>query len=152
MIGRSLVPLIHRRVDRVYGEADTVGTELAGHAALFQGHYKIVKNRGPVGDGEWRLYDIFQDPGETTDLAGTEPQRLQRMLSHYHDYAQRNGVLPVPHGYDAQRQVAINGLRSRADRGILVGILLVLTLIPFYLFNRVSSAESAGSDLTSRRP
>ncbi len=30
----------------------------------------------------------------------------------------------------------INGLRMRAGPAILVGILLMLTLLPFYLFNR----------------
>ena len=141
MVGRSLLPLIEGRVNRVYDETDAVGTELGGHAALFQGDYKIVRNRGSVGDGEWRLYDIALDPGETTDLAAAHPARLQRMLSQYHEYAKRNGVLPVPLGYDAQRQVAINGLRNRARPGILVGILLVLTLLPFYLFKRGISAR-----------
>ena len=141
MVGRSLLPLIEGRADRVYDETDAVGTELAGHAALFQGDYKIVRNRGPLGDEEWRLYDIALDPGETTDLSGAHPVRLQRMLSQYDEYAKRNGVLPVPPGYDAQRQVAINGLRSRARPGILVGILLVLTLLPFYLFKRGISAR-----------
>jgi hypothetical protein len=67
------------------------------------------------------------------------PARLQQMLSQYASYAKRNDVLPVAPGYDAQRQVAINGLRSRAGPGILVGILLVLTLIPFFLLNRAVS-------------
>jgi len=141
MVGRSLLPLIEGRVDRVYDEADAVGTELAGHAALFQGDYKIVRNRAPVGDGEWRLYNIALDPGETTDLSRSNSAQLQRMLAQYDDYANRNGVLPVPSGYDAQRQVAINGLRNRARPGILVGILLGVTLLPFLLFRRVSSAE-----------
>jgi len=138
MIGRSLLPLVEGRVDRVYDETDAVGTELAGHAALFQGDYKIVRNRGPVGDGEWRLYDIALDPGETANLSATHPARLQRMLSQYHEYAKHNGVLPMPPGYDAQRQVALNGLRNRARPGILVGLLLVLTLLPFELSRRIS--------------
>jgi len=138
MIGRNLLPLVEGRVDRVYEPTDVVGTELAGHAALFQGDYKIVRNRGPVGDGEWRLYDISRDPGETTDLAGVYPAKLQRMLSQYQSYAKRNGVLPVPSGYDPQRQVAINGPGNRARPGILVGVLMVVTLLFFYLFHRAS--------------
>ena len=136
MIGRSLVPLIGGRVDRVHGPEEAIGYELGGNAALFQGDYKIVLNRGPVGDGEWHLYDIAKDPGETTDLAAAQPQQLQQMLSNYHDYARRNGVLPIPRGFDAQRQVAINGLRERGGAPLLIGILLVLTLLPFYLFDR----------------
>jgi arylsulfatase A-like enzyme len=136
MIGRSLVPLIGGRVDRVYGPEEPIGYELGGNAALFQGDYKIVLNRGPVGDGEWHLYDIAKDPGETTDLAAALPDQLQQMLSNYHDYARRNGVLPIPRDFDAQRQVAINGLRERGDSPLLIGILLVLTLLPFHLFDR----------------
>lgn len=141
MIGRCLVPLVEGRVGRVYDETDAVGTELAGHAALFQGDYKIVRNRGPVGDGEWRLYDIVKDPGETTDLSAVHPARLQSMLSQYHQYAKHNGVLEVPPDYDPQRQVAINGLRARGRPGILVGILLVAALVPFVLFSRFFSGK-----------
>ncbi len=140
MIGRSLLPLLEGRADLVYEESDAVGTELAGHAALFLGDYKIVRNRGPVGDGEWRLYDIVRDPGETLDLSAAQPIRLQRMLARYQAYAERNGVLPVASDYDAQRQVAINGLRNRAGPGILVGVLLALTLLPFFLLYRARSS------------
>jgi arylsulfatase/uncharacterized sulfatase len=136
MIGHSLVPLIEGRTDIVYGEQEAVGFELGGNAALFEGDYKIVMNRGPAGDGEWHLYDISKDPGETTDLAGSMPQRLQRMLSHYHDYSKANGVLPVPQGFDPQRQLVLNGLRLRAGPQILVILLLAVTVLPFYLASR----------------
>ena len=111
---------------------------LRGTPRSFRETTEIVRNRGPVGDGEWRLYDISRDPGETTDLAGVYPAKLQRMLSQYQSYAKRNGVLPVPSGYDPQRQVAINGLGNRARPGILVGVLMVVTLLFFYLFHRAS--------------
>jgi len=137
IIGRSLVPLIEGRAERVYGEGDTIGTELAGHAALFQGDFKIVRNRGPVGDGAWHLYDIVNDPGETTDLAHIQPMRLQQMLARYDEYVERSGVLPVPSGYDATRQIAINGLRERAGPGLIVALLLAATLIPFLVFSRM---------------
>jgi arylsulfatase/uncharacterized sulfatase len=138
--GRSLVPLIEGRAERVYGVDDTIGTELGGHAALFQGDFKIVMNRGPVGDAAWHLYDIVNDPGEATNLAAVQPMRLQRMLSLYDEYAKRNGVLPVPRDFDAQRQVGINGLRGRAGPGLLVVILLLATLLPFFVFSRMTRA------------
>lgn len=136
MIGRSLVPLVEGRADRVHGTNEAIGYELGGNAALFQAEYKIVLNRGPLGDGDWHLYDIAKDPGETTDLAAALPHQLQQMLSNYHDYASRNGVLPVPTSFEAQRQVAINGLRERGGPTLLIGLLLMLTLLPFYLFGR----------------
>jgi hypothetical protein len=113
LIGRSLVPLVEGRADRVYGPNEAIGYEFGENAALFQGDYKIVLNRDPVGDGDWHLYDIEKDPRETTDLAAALPHRLHQMLSNHHEYARLNGVLLVPKSFDAQRQVAINGLRAR---------------------------------------
>ncbi|MEQ8859036.1 MAG: arylsulfatase [Pseudomonadales bacterium] len=133
MIGRSLMPLIEGRVERVYAEDEPVGYELAGNAALFLGDYKIVLNRGPVGDGRWRLFDIASDPGETDDLAGREPERLRRMLQFYESYAAENDVLPVAAAYQQQRQVVINGLRDRFGPQILLLLLSIAVLVPFAL-------------------
>ena len=105
---------------------------MAGNAALFQGDYKIVLNRGPVGDEQWRLFNIAADPGETTDLSSLKPQRLQTMLNLYHQYALDNGVLAVPGDYSQARQIALNGLQSRFAPNILLLLLTVIVTVPFY--------------------
>jgi arylsulfatase len=134
--GRSLVPLINGAQDRIYDPDEPVGYELGGNSALFQGDYKIVLNRGPVGDGKWYLYNIVDDPGETRDLSKSDPKRFQEMLNAYVRYTKENGVLPVPKGFNAQQQVALNGFRERAGPGILIGILLLLIVMPFALYAR----------------
>lgn len=136
MIGRSLVPLIEGETTRVYDDHEPIGYELGGNSALFQGDYKIVLNRGPVGDGQWYLYNIVDDPGETRDLSKSESRRFQAMLSAYNRYTKENGVLPVPKGFNAQQQVALNGLRERAGPAILIGILLLLIVLPFVFYAR----------------
>jgi arylsulfatase/uncharacterized sulfatase len=136
MIGRSLVPLINGEQDRIYGADELIGYELGGNSALFQGDYKIVLNRGPVGDGQWYLYNIVDDPGETRDLSKSEPKRFQEMLNAYVRYTKENGVLPVPKGFNAQQQVALNGLREQAGPAILIGILLLLIIVPAGLYAR----------------
>jgi arylsulfatase/uncharacterized sulfatase len=142
MIGRDLRPLLAGEAERVYGPQDAVGYELAGHAALFQGDYKIVRNRGRLGDGQWHLYDIVHDPGETTDLSSVQPERLQRMLSAYERYARDNKVLPVPAGYDHLMQVAINTLHKRLRTPLLVALLTVLVLLPFLVAYRMKRSGS----------
>lgn len=132
--GRSLVPLINGEQDRIYEPDEPIGYELGGNSALFQGDYKIVLNRGPVGDGQWYLYNIADDPGETRDLSKSEPKRFQEMLNAYVRYTKENGVLPVPKGFNAQQQVALNGLREQAGPAILIGILLLLIVSPFVLY------------------
>lgn len=142
MSGRNLLPLIQGRVDRVRTEDDAVGYELAGNAALFQGDYKIVINRGPVGDNQWHLFNIITDPGETHDLSASMPAQLQRMLASYQQYANDVGVLPVPVGYDSTRQIVFNGLHDRFGSQIVLLLLSLLVLLPFYLVYRLkNSAE-----------
>jgi len=136
IIGRNLLPLIEGAVDSVYQPDEPVGYELAGNAALFLGDYKIVINRGPVGDNKWHLFNIVSDPGETEDLATVMPERLQRMLDHYQHYSAANGVLPVAQGYDQIGQVALNGLRDRLGGNILLLLLTLLVVTPFYLVYR----------------
>ena len=105
MTGRSLLPLVAGQVARVHGPDDPVGYELGGNAALFKGDYKIVKDRGPIGDGEWHLYDIVADPGEARDLRDEMPERFAAMMSDYEQYVAKHEVLPVPDDYDQRAQV-----------------------------------------------
>ncbi len=85
-----------------------LGVEVSGHSALYRGDFKLVRTPPPLGDGSWRLYNITQDPGETTDLAAQMPDIAASMLADYDAYAQHNGVLELPPGYDPQAQVAHN--------------------------------------------
>ena len=126
MVGKDLMPLITGKVDRVYEESDSVGYELAGHAALFQGDYKLLFTRGPLGDGQWHLYDIVRDPGETNDLAEAQPARLQTMLSAYQRYVRENKALEVPAGYSHTKQLLINVLYNQFKTPVLIAMLTAL--------------------------
>lgn len=136
MIGRSLLPLAQGATEQVYSATDVIGYELGGNSALFQGDYKIVLNIPPVGDNEWHLYDIATDPGETTDLRERMPERFQQMLSHYQDYARDNGVLPLPEHYDPTLQGVLNGLLDRFGSNILLAVLTLIVLTPFFVAYR----------------
>ena len=137
MIGRDLTPLLTGEADRVYSEDDAVGYELTGHAVLFQGDYKLVVNQPPLGDGQWRLFNIVEDPGETVDLASTHPVIFQRMLSRYQRYQRENGVLPLPAGYTQVKQLVSNTLQTQYREGILLALLALLVLLPFYVAYRM---------------
>jgi arylsulfatase/uncharacterized sulfatase len=140
MIGRSLLPLVRAEAERVYGPDEPIGYELAGNSALFLGDYKLVRNRLPVGDDQWHLYDIVADPGETLDLAGEMPRRFAQMLAQYEQYAADNGVLPVPPGYDQASQGIFNALKERFTAQILLLLLTLLVLLPFWIAYRYRRA------------
>ena len=56
LTGKSLLPLTLGQTNRIHGEDEPIGYELLGNKALYKGDYKIVLNRGPVGDNSWHLY------------------------------------------------------------------------------------------------
>lgn len=103
---------------QIYGPDDWDCNELADHGVLSQGEYKLVPNQSPVGDGEWRLFNIVSDPAETVDLAATKPQRFQRMLANYEQYRSDNKVVPVPEGYSQMPQVVLNALLQKRENKI----------------------------------
>ena len=108
MDGRSLLPLLTGAAPAVYSEDDPVGIEVSGNAALYKGPWKIVRNLQPWGDGNWRLFNLETDPGETRDLSAEHPEIFEEMQADYAAYAERVGVLEVPAGYNSVAQVEKN--------------------------------------------
>lgn len=130
--GVSMNPLLSGQAAFVRDQNTPLGVEVSGHSALYRGDYKLVRTPPPLGDSSWRLYNITQDPGETTDLAAEQADLVASMLADYQAYAERNGVLDLPPGYDPQAQVAHNTRMKTYQRywwifaGIgLVGLLLL---------------------------
>jgi arylsulfatase/uncharacterized sulfatase len=115
MSGRSLTPVLAGEAERVRGPDDVIGIEVSGNSALYRGDYKLVRNLPRYGDGAWRLYNIALDPGETRDLSAAEPELFASMQAAYRVYAEANGVLEMPPGYDVQRQVARNALAKQLE-------------------------------------
>ena len=143
IIGRDLTPLLSGAAERVYGPDDAVGYELTDHGVLFQGDYKLVINQPPRGDGQWRLFNIVKDPGETVDLSASHALRFQRMLSLYDQYRVDNNVVPVPQSYNQIKQVMTNILLKQRDN-ILVAFLTLLLLLPFYVAYRIKNTSNHG--------
>jgi arylsulfatase A-like enzyme len=106
--GRSLLPVLSGAAESAYGPDEARAVEVSGNSALYLGDYKITRSVPPVGDGQWRLYNLARDPGETTDLSASEPAVMQRLLAEYSAYANRVGVLEMPEGYDSMAQVTRN--------------------------------------------
>lgn len=141
MTGASLIPVLTGQAARVHAVDKAIGYELSGNQAVFKGDLKLIKNIAPVGDGQWHLYDIGNDPGETNDLQNQLPDVFKTMQADYAAYAKANGVLPMPEGYDPIQQVLINALINvyvprfmRTGLPILSGV--VLLTFAFIFFRR----------------
>jgi arylsulfatase len=81
----------------VRSDQDILGWELIGFRAIRAGNWKAIWLPPPLGSGDWQLYDLKNDPGESEDLSGQYPDKLKKMIEMYEDYSVRNGViLPDP--------------------------------------------------------
>ena len=137
MIGRSLYPLLQNQVDKIYREDEPIGLEVAGQSALFLGKYKIVKNGKPYGDGLWHLYDLAQDPGETTDLSKELPIQFATMVKHYVDYAEKNQVLEMGVDYETAKQLEYK-TKAKLKNQIKPWLLsIIVLLIGLYIYKKV---------------
>ena len=92
--GKSLRQVLEGNTQRVYDENEPVGAELFGNSALYKGDWKALKLVPPFGDGKWKLYNLKNEVGETTDLSEKYPEMLKEMIKNYDDYAKRVGVVP----------------------------------------------------------
>lgn len=93
--GRTLQPLFEGTAQAVYGSDELVGGEMAGGKWMRQGGFKAVAIPAPYGDGEWRLFNVKEDPGETTDLASNMPELLAVLTQAWESYALEVGVVPA---------------------------------------------------------
>ena len=94
--GVSLRPFLTGKETRPRTEDEWVVFELFGNAYVMAGDYKAIRMRtGMYGDGEWHLYDIKNDPGETRPLEAEQPERLNNMIAIFESYAEEKGLVPV---------------------------------------------------------
>lgn len=93
--GRSALPLFSGEADSNYGEDESFAIEVSGNAAVFMGNWKIARLAKPLGDNQWRLYDLSVDPGETRDLSAEQPEIFQRLLADYEAYSRSVGVIEL---------------------------------------------------------
>ena len=94
--GVSLRPFLAGKESSPRTEEEGVVFELFGNTYVMAGDYKAIRVRpGMYGDGEWHLYDIRNDPGETRPLEDEQPERLRNMISIYERYAEEKRIVPV---------------------------------------------------------
>jgi arylsulfatase len=91
--GRSMTGVLSGDETDLYSHDEPVGAEMAGGKWLRQGDYKAVMVPPPFGEGEWQLFDLAKDPGETDDLSKTHPQKLEELKTAWKQYADEVGVV-----------------------------------------------------------
>lgn len=95
--GKSLLPLMDDPSAQIHTEDATFGLELFGRRAMRQGPWKIVMEPPPFGNGEWQLYNLENDQGETRNIASEHTELVARLAAVWQAYADEVGVI-LPEG------------------------------------------------------
>jgi arylsulfatase A-like enzyme len=77
----------------IYRDDEYVAGELGFGRWIRRGHFKAASVPEPYGSGNWELYNLTADPGETTNLAGAQPGLLRELTDAWHAYAADVGVV-----------------------------------------------------------
>ena len=128
IIGKSLQASLAGSRDKNYSDSEAIGLEVTGNSALFKGDYKIVRNRPPNGSNQWELYNLFEDPGETENLAQIMPEKLQELITDYGTYVEKNGVIDLPLDYEWAKEMQTNTIK-RNVLPLLGWAILVIALL-----------------------
>jgi arylsulfatase len=105
--GKSLLPHLRSETERVHGADEAIGFESLGAQALFKGDWKLQRMGSPY-DGQWRLYNLRDDPVESRDLSTARPELMQQMLAEVAAYDRAHGVVMPEPGYDPIKQLLRN--------------------------------------------
>jgi arylsulfatase len=93
MSGRSIIGMLSGDVKEIYSPDEPVGAEMAGGKWLRRGAYKAVMVPPPFGPGEWQLFDLSRDPGETDNLSKKHPEIMKELKAAWKQYADDVGVV-----------------------------------------------------------
>ena len=94
LAGKSIKPILEDEIDKIYQDNEFVPLEYFGNKAVFNGYWKALNLGIPFGgDNTWHLYDLNNDPSETTDLSSEQHDLLNKMVSSYNEFANQTGII-----------------------------------------------------------
>jgi len=146
--GKSLRGVMENRTQFTHAKTTPIGMEVSGNSALFLGDYKLTRNSLPLGDGQWRLFNLATDPGEANDLANTETERFNTLQVAYQTYASEFGVIDLGENFNVQQQLTGNIVAELAGRYwwqlilLVLAVLGLLTLLVFVVRSLLTSRRS----------
>ena len=73
--------------------SDVLADELYGGRYIIHGDWKLESVQPPFGDGNWALYNIRTDRGESVDRRSSEPGIADRLTKEWDFYASHVGVV-----------------------------------------------------------
>ena len=92
--GKSMIPLLTEQAESFRSDEDYLAWEFFDWRAVRTARWKATWIAEPFGAGNWELFDLTVDPGESTDLADQFPDVMQDLVNKWATYADEVGVVP----------------------------------------------------------
>lgn len=103
LLGKSFLPILNGQDIDIHSE-NGIGYELFEMKAYIKGKWKILRLPIPMGTGDWELFDLENDPGESTDLSAQHPDVRKSLIDAWMKYASENDVYDHNGHYDSLYQ------------------------------------------------
>jgi arylsulfatase/uncharacterized sulfatase len=152
--GRSAMPVLSGQAKANRTEDESFAFEVSGNAALYRGKWKITRLSPPLGDAQWRLYDLSVDPGETKDLSAENSIFFKDMLADYRSYSEKVGVFELGPDDSAFKQLFKNVVTKALHKywAYALGFITLVISAPLLLFVIIRILVSRGQARTIRQP
>ena len=93
MLGESMQRFLAGESDAVHDDEYVTALYHRGRAFLRKGPWKIVTLDPPFDEKYFELYDVVEDPGETTDLRESEPAKYDELIELWREERRRLGIV-----------------------------------------------------------
>ncbi|MEJ2153445.1 MAG: sulfatase-like hydrolase/transferase, partial [Gemmatimonadota bacterium] len=80
MLGESMVSFLAGEAPTVHADDYVTTLYHGGRAYIRRGNWKLVNLEPPFAESNFELFDLNVDPGETRNLADSEPEVLAQMI------------------------------------------------------------------------
>ena len=93
MDGISLVNWLKGNEEAAHSPEEAHCWELYGRRGVLKGVWKAEWLESPYGNDSWELFNLERDPGEQTDLALKNPDKLKELVAEWEKYASDYGIV-----------------------------------------------------------
>jgi arylsulfatase A-like enzyme len=81
ILGQSMNAFLAGESESVHDDSYVTTLYHAGRAYLRQGDWKIVNLEAPFAEADFELFNLAEDPGETTNLAESHPDKYEELIT-----------------------------------------------------------------------
>ena len=93
MLGESMSDFLAGAAAAVHAEDYVTILYHGGFAYLRQGDWKISNLEPPFDEGDFELFDLSVDPGETSNLAVSRPEKYEELLKTWREKRKELGII-----------------------------------------------------------